>query len=127
MPTSNVTPARLTTVMAVCCALAVSTIYYHQPLLPLMAASFGLTAPQAGLIATLTQLGYGTGLLLIVPLADCRQPRLRTPRDPRHVGGRSAMTAGRSGRGPVLPRALSASALSTSRCTQSASRSLITA
>lgn len=75
MPVSNVIPARLVGVMAVCCALAVSTLYYHQPLLPMMAASFGLTSTQAGLIATLTQLGYGTGLLLIVPLADCRQPR----------------------------------------------------
>jgi len=75
MPESNALPARLVGLMAVCCALAVSTIYYHQPLLPLMAASFGLTPTQAGLIATLTQLGYGTGLLLIVPLADCRQPR----------------------------------------------------
>ncbi|MDR6957847.1 putative MFS family arabinose efflux permease [Pseudomonas brassicacearum] len=72
---SNTIPARLVVVMAVCCALAVSAIYYHQPLLPLMAASFGLTPTQAGLIATLTQLGYGIGLLLIVPLADCRQPR----------------------------------------------------
>ena len=75
MPAPNVIPARLVGVMAVCCALAASTIYYHQPLLPMMAASFGLTSTQAGLIATLTQLGYGAGLLLIVPLADCRQPR----------------------------------------------------
>ncbi|MBD2839693.1 MFS transporter [Pseudomonas sp. JM0905a] len=68
-------PARLVAAMAVCCALAVSTIYYHQPLLPKMAASFGLAPTQAGLVATLTQLGYATGLLLIVPLADCQQPR----------------------------------------------------
>ncbi|WP_044874472.1 MFS transporter [Pseudomonas sp. LFM046] len=66
---------RLVTLMAACCALAVSTIYYHQPLLPQMAASFGLAPTQAGLVATLTQLGYAAGLLLIVPLADCRQPR----------------------------------------------------
>lgn len=67
--------SRLVTLMALCCALAVSTIYYHQPLLPQMAASFGLAPTQAGLIATLTQLGYALGLLFIVPLADCRQPR----------------------------------------------------
>jgi predicted MFS family arabinose efflux permease len=66
---------RLVTLMALCCALAVSTIYYHQPLLPQMAASFGLAPTQAGLVATLTQLGYAAGLLFIVPLADCRQPR----------------------------------------------------
>nr|WP_064495364.1 MFS transporter [Pseudomonas chengduensis] len=67
--------SRLVTLMALCCALAVSTIYYHQPLLPQMAASFGLAPTQAGLVATLTQLGYAAGLLFIVPLADCRQPR----------------------------------------------------
>lgn len=66
---------RLVTLMALCCALAVSTIYYHQPLLPQMAASFGLAPTQTGPVATLTQLGYAAGLLFIVPLADCRQPR----------------------------------------------------
>ena len=49
---SSTIPARLVVVMAVCCALAVAAIYYHPPLLPLMAASFGLTPTQAGLIAT---------------------------------------------------------------------------
>ena len=68
-------PARLVAMMAVSCALAVSTIYYNQPLLPQMAASFGLPPTQASPIATLTQLGYAAGLLLIVPLADRRQPR----------------------------------------------------
>ncbi|MDM0028821.1 MFS transporter [Variovorax saccharolyticus] len=61
--------------MAVCCALAVSTIYYHQPLLPQIASSFGVAPTHASLIATLTQLGYAVGLLLIVPLADRQQPR----------------------------------------------------
>jgi predicted MFS family arabinose efflux permease len=61
--------------MAVSCALAVSTIYYHQPLLAQMAASFGLAPTQSNPIATLTQLGYAVGLLLIVPLADRQQPR----------------------------------------------------
>lgn len=68
-------PARLVATMAVACALAVANIYYHQPLLPQMAASFGRSPAQAGLIATLTQLGYAVGLLLIVPLADSREPR----------------------------------------------------
>ena len=66
---------RLVATMATACALAVATIYYHQPLLPQMAASFGRTPAQASLIATLTQLGYAAGLLLIVPLADGHQPR----------------------------------------------------
>jgi predicted MFS family arabinose efflux permease len=61
--------------MALCCALAVSPIYYHQPLLPQIAASFALPSARGSLIATLTQLGYAIGLLLFVPLADGIQPR----------------------------------------------------
>ncbi|WP_158240661.1 MFS transporter [Telmatospirillum siberiense] len=56
--------------MATACAFAVSTLYYNQPLLPEMGASFGRSATDAGLIATLTQLGYAGGLFLFVPLGD---------------------------------------------------------
>ncbi|MFB4394578.1 MULTISPECIES: MFS transporter [unclassified Pseudomonas] len=66
---------RLVALMAMSCALAVSTLYFHQPLLAQIATSFGLAPAQASLVATLTQLGYALGLVLIVPLADCRQPR----------------------------------------------------
>jgi hypothetical protein len=41
----------------------------NQPLLPQMAASFGRSSAGAGLIATLTQLGYATGLF---PFPLCR-------------------------------------------------------
>ena len=61
--------------MALCCALAVSAIYYHQPLLPLIAATFGVTPTHGNVIATVTQLGYAAGLLAFVPLADGVQPR----------------------------------------------------
>jgi predicted MFS family arabinose efflux permease len=61
--------------MAISCALAVSAIYYHQPLLPQIASTFGVTPARGGAIATLTQLGYAVGLLLVVPLADFIQPR----------------------------------------------------
>lgn len=61
--------------MAVACAFAVATIYYSQPLLPQMAASFPGLAGHAGLIAMLTQVGYALGLLLFVPLGDVRDPR----------------------------------------------------
>ncbi len=61
--------------MALSCALAVSTIYYHQPLLPQIASAFGVTVAHGSLIGTLTQLGYAMGLLLFVPLGDGIQPR----------------------------------------------------
>ncbi|WP_280155813.1 MFS transporter [Piscinibacter sp. XHJ-5] len=72
------TPAlsgRLVFLMTLNCALAVSTVYYHQPLLPQMASSFGVTLARGSLVATLTQLGYATGLLFFVPLGDTLQPR----------------------------------------------------
>lgn len=61
--------------MALSCALAVSPIYYNQPLLPQIASSFYLPTARGSLIATLTQLGYAVGLFVFVPLADCLQPR----------------------------------------------------
>jgi predicted MFS family arabinose efflux permease len=61
--------------MTLSCALAVSPIYYHQPLLPQIATTFAEPSARGSLIATLTQLGYSMGLLLFVPLADGVQPR----------------------------------------------------
>ncbi|KAA8996620.1 MFS transporter [Affinibrenneria salicis] len=48
----------------------VANLYYAQPLLAEIGHSFGRQATQAGLLVTLTQLGYGIGVLLIVPLGD---------------------------------------------------------
>jgi predicted MFS family arabinose efflux permease len=48
----------------------VANIFYAQPLIGLIAPDLHLSAQLAGLIVTLTQLGYGAGLLLVVPLAD---------------------------------------------------------
>jgi len=75
---SATTPAlsqRVIFLMTLSCALAVSTIYYHQPLLPQMASSFGVPLARTSLIATLTQFGYAAGLLFFVPLGDRVQPR----------------------------------------------------
>jgi predicted MFS family arabinose efflux permease len=69
------TSPRQVFLMALCCALAVSPIYYHQPLLPQIAAAFAQPSARGSVIATLTQLGYAIGLLLFVPLADGIQPR----------------------------------------------------
>jgi len=47
-----------------------ANIYYPQSILGLIAASLGLRPDAAGLIMTLTQIGYGLGVLLIIPLGD---------------------------------------------------------
>ncbi|MBO0144642.1 MFS transporter [Agrobacterium sp. Ap1] len=51
-------------------AVMVANIYYSQPLLAVIAQSFGVDPAHAGYLVTLTQLGYGLGVLFIVPLGD---------------------------------------------------------
>jgi predicted MFS family arabinose efflux permease len=65
----------MTLVFAAACGLAVANIYYAQPLIALIAPQLHLHAGLAGLIVALTQLGYGAGLLLLVPLADVVENR----------------------------------------------------
>ncbi len=48
----------------------VANLYYVQPLLAAIAASFGCGVTSAGYLVTFTQLGYALGLLLVVPLGD---------------------------------------------------------
>ncbi|XHF34653.1 MFS transporter [Pseudomonas chlororaphis] len=55
---------------AIACGLAVGNVYYAQPLLDAMADAFGLSPGSIGIVMTLTQVGYGLGLLLLVPLGD---------------------------------------------------------
>lgn len=55
---------------AVACGLAVGNVYYAQPLLDAMAEAFAMDPATIGIIVTLTQVGYGIGLILLVPLGD---------------------------------------------------------
>jgi len=57
-------------VFAVTCGMSVANIYYAQPLLASMAATFAITPGSIGAVVTFTQLGYALGLLFIVPLGD---------------------------------------------------------
>jgi predicted MFS family arabinose efflux permease len=65
----------LTVLLAMSCGLIVANLYYAQPLIGLIAADLGLSPQSAGLIVTVTQLGYGAGLLLVVPLGDLVENR----------------------------------------------------
>nr|WP_046065935.1 MFS transporter [Clostridium scatologenes] len=60
----------LTLLMAIACGLAVANLYYIQPLESQIADTFHITQNMAGIAATLTQIGYAFGLLLLVPLGD---------------------------------------------------------
>ncbi|TCO61056.1 MFS transporter [Actinocrispum wychmicini] len=55
---------------SVACGLAVANVYYFQPLLDVIAADFQMDHATVGVIGTATQVGYGAGLLLLVPLGD---------------------------------------------------------
>ena len=69
IPTVGLHPL-LTAVFAVASGVAVANIYYAQPLIALIAPELRLPAGLAGVIVALTQLGYGAGLLFVVPLSD---------------------------------------------------------
>lgn len=56
--------------MATACGLMVANLYYAQTLIDAIGPDIGLSPALAGAIVTLTQLGYGVGLALIVPLSD---------------------------------------------------------
>ncbi|HEX6600493.1 MAG TPA: MFS transporter [Gemmatimonadaceae bacterium] len=60
----------LTILFAVAGGVAVGNLYWAQPLLANIARSLGVTAATAGLLVTVTQVGYGAGVFLIVPLGD---------------------------------------------------------
>ena len=76
----------LTLVLAVATGISVANLYYTQPLLDTLGRSFGLAGGSAGLIVTVTQLGYAAGLVLVVPLGDLVDRR-------RLVSGVSVLTA----------------------------------
>lgn len=55
---------------AIACGLSVGNVYYAQPLLDAMAESFAMDHATVGIVVSLSQVGYGLGLLLLVPLGD---------------------------------------------------------
>lgn len=55
---------------AVSCGVAVANAYYAQPLLDTLAREFSIAQAVIGGIITATQVGYGLGLIFLVPLGD---------------------------------------------------------
>lgn len=56
--------------MTISSGLIIANNYYNQPLLSMMAKDFGISEAQVSTIPMLTQMGYATGLLIIIPLGD---------------------------------------------------------
>ncbi|KAA1178859.1 MFS transporter [Rhizobium tropici] len=74
LPEKTLSPL-LTFMFAAACGLVAANLYYGQPLAGPISQSLGFTPAATGLIVTLTQIGYGLGLLLIVPLGDLLENR----------------------------------------------------
>ncbi|MGO4439589.1 MFS transporter [Rhizobium sp. RAF56] len=60
---------------ATACGLVGANLYYGQPLAGPISNALGFDPAATGLIVTLTQIGYGLGQLLIVPLGDLLENR----------------------------------------------------
>lgn len=65
----------LALVLATACGLTVANLYYSQPLLDLIAGSFGVSEGTATVVVTLTQVGYALGLVFVLPLGDLLENR----------------------------------------------------
>lgn len=68
-------PAWIVLVLAAACGLIAANLYYAQPLIGPISSELGLSSGAAGLIVTLAQIGYGLGLLFLVPLGDILENR----------------------------------------------------
>ncbi len=68
-------PQWITVLLAVACGVIVANLYYAQPLIGPISTDIHLPLASAGFIVTLTQIGYGIGLLFIVPLSDIIENR----------------------------------------------------
>jgi len=63
-------PKGLVLLMATVCGFTVANVYLNQTLLVSMSSTFHVSAASIGIIATLSQIGYALGNLLLVPLGD---------------------------------------------------------
>lgn len=73
-PATDISPG-LIRLLAVSAGLIVANLYYAQTLVGPISAATSLSTEAAGLIVTLTQVGYALGLLFIVPLGDLLENR----------------------------------------------------
>jgi predicted MFS family arabinose efflux permease len=65
----------VSTVLAIACGLTAANLYYAQPLLDLLARTFGVSEGSAAVVITATQLGYVAGMIVLLPLGDLLENR----------------------------------------------------
>ena len=72
-------PRGRTALFAIASGAAVGNLYWAQPLLVDISTSLHFSTAVAGFLVTMTQVGYGIGILLIVPLGDTLNRRRMIP------------------------------------------------
>ncbi len=76
MNTASQNPSKsLIFLLATAVGIIAANLYYAQPLISMISKAIGLDPSAAGLVVTLTQAGYGLGVLLVVPLGDILENR----------------------------------------------------
>ncbi|MEX6506681.1 MFS transporter [Jiella sp. M17.18] len=65
----------MTVLFAVACGALAANLYYAQPLVALIGADTGLSRSAESTVVTFTQIGYASGLVLLVPLGDVLENR----------------------------------------------------
>lgn len=76
---SSVMTRGMLLLLALIGGFAVGNLYWAQPLLTVIASDLGVSTGSAGLLVTLTQIGYALGIVLIVPLGDVLDRRKLIP------------------------------------------------
>jgi MFS family permease len=61
---------RLISILALATGALVANLYYAQPLIGSIGPEIGISPDLAGAVVSVTQIGYGIGLFLLVSLAD---------------------------------------------------------
>jgi predicted MFS family arabinose efflux permease len=69
-----------TFVLAAAAGVSIANVFYSQPLLTLIAQSFGISESAASIVVTVTQLGYAAGIITVIPLGDLFESRLLASR-----------------------------------------------
>lgn len=73
--TATSPPTSLLLTIGASAALLVANLYYAQPLIITIGRDLGLKSDWVGSIVSVSQFGYGLGLLMLVPLADMVENR----------------------------------------------------
>jgi predicted MFS family arabinose efflux permease len=71
--------------LAITAGLVAMNVYYNQPILNEIAATFKIASSAVAWVAIATQLGYAAGLLFVLPIGDSFDRKHLTSLRPSHL------------------------------------------